>query len=185
MPQSVSNIYGTVWTALLVALIAVGALTTVPFGPVPFTLQGLFIALAALVLGPARGAAAVILYIVIGIVGLPVFSGGSSGVAVFMGPTAGYLVGYVLLAAILGFGGTGWRGLEGGVPPLWRTVCLAVLAELVLFVCGALWLMRLLDIPMEKAFVVGVLPFLPPDALKIAAAIAAWRFLLRQRLLPR
>ncbi len=185
MSQSVLNIYGTVWTALLVALIAVGALTTVPFGPVPFTLQGLFIALAALALGPARGALAMVLYIALGIAGLPVFSGGSSGVAVFMGPTAGYLVGYVPFAAILGFGGTGWKGAAGGAPPLWRTVCLAVLAEVALFVCGALWLMRLLDISAAKAFMVGVLPFLPPDALKVAAAIAAWRFLLRQRLLPR
>lgn len=177
--NTLSHVVGIVWVALLVALICVGGMVTVPFGPVPFTLQGLFIALAALVLGPSRGAIAVALYIVLGAAGLPVFAGGSSGIGILLGPTGGYFVGYLLLALILGAGG----GAEPG--PLWRTIILALVAEALLFTCGVIWLMRVLDFDLAKGIAVGMLPFLLPDAIKLAAAIAAWRFLARLRLLPR
>lgn len=178
MANPVANVFGIVWIALTVALIAVGGMTTVPFGPVPFTLQGLFIGLAALVLGPARGALAMALYILLGVVGLPIFSGGSSGLGALLGPTGGYLVGYVFFSLSLGAGG----GPQPG--PLWRTIVLGLLALVLLYACGVLWLMRVLDLPLAKGLTAGMLPFLPADAVKMAASIVAWRFLARLRLVP-
>src|SRR5512133_1411896 len=89
-----------VWTALLAACIAAGAWLQLPIGPVPVTLQPLFIVLAGFLLGPARGAAAVALYVLAGVLGMPVFAGGKAGLGVLLGPTGGYLVGFILAAAV-------------------------------------------------------------------------------------
>ncbi|MGB8933246.1 MAG: biotin transporter BioY, partial [Anaeromyxobacteraceae bacterium] len=80
-----------VWTALLAACIAVGGWLQLPIGPVPITLQPLFILIAGYLLGPARGAAAVALYVLAGVLGMPVFAGGKAGLGVLLGPTGGYL----------------------------------------------------------------------------------------------
>lgn len=186
-----AGLHRLVWTALMAALIAVGAMVMLPVGPVPVTLQTLFVALAGLVLGPARGGGAMLLYVLAGVMGLPVFSGGKAGFAHLLGPTGGYLFGFACMACIAGFGGLrGLRGREAGDTPL-RPVhvalalccCLAGLA--VAYLAGAARLMQVLGIDAGYAMTVGVLPFLPGDVVKIVLAVAAWRFLAVRRLLPR
>ncbi len=90
--------------AVFAALMAVFALIPpiFTFGAVPFSLAMLIVLLAPLVLGAVRGAAAMALYVLVGLAGLPVFSGGSAGPAILIGPTGGYLVGYVISALITG-----------------------------------------------------------------------------------
>lgn len=105
MQQSpLTELHKQVWTALLAALIAVGALIQLPIGPVPVTLQTFFIVLAGYILGPVSGAAAMLLYILAGAIGLPIFAGGKAGFAVLFGPTGGYLLGFVGTAYLAGFG---------------------------------------------------------------------------------
>lgn len=186
-----AGLHRLVWTALMAALIAVGAMVMLPVGPVPVTLQTLFVALAGLVLGPVRGGGAMLLYVLAGVMGLPVFSGGKAGFAHLLGPTGGYLFGFACMACIAGFGGLrGLRGREAGDTPLRPShvalalcCCLAGLA--VAYLAGAVRLMQVLDIDAAYAMTVGVLPFLPGDVVKIVLAVAAWRFLAVRRLLPR
>lgn len=182
MPESpLADIHRLVWTSLMAALIAVGAMTVIPVGPVPVTLQTLFVLLAGFALGPRSGTYAMLLYIAAGALGLPVFAGGKSGIAVLFGPTGGYLAGFVVMAWCAGMGG---RRREGGrmtvvVAASWALAGLAAAYGL-----GALRLMSVLDIGMGRAVAVGVLPFMPGDLLKIVAAVAAWRYLRDRRLLP-
>jgi biotin transport system substrate-specific component len=127
-------------TALFAALIAAGGFIAVPVGPVPLVLQNLMVLLAGMILGPLMGGAAVGLYLVAGILGLPVFAGGSAGIARFAGPTGGFLVGYLFMAlsagAILGRPGAG----RGKAPPLPRCIAAAAAGILVVYIPGILWL---------------------------------------------
>ena len=91
-----------VFTALFAAFTAAGAFIAIPIGPVPIVLQNLFAVLAGLILGSLMGSASVALYLLAGILGLPVFAGGTGGIARFAGPTGGYLPGYLLAALTAG-----------------------------------------------------------------------------------
>lgn len=170
-----------VWKAVLVvagsALIALAAQISVPlpFSPVPVTGQTFAVLLVAASLG-RLGIASVVLYIVEGAIGLPVFAGGAFGVARLIGPTAGYLAGFVLAALILA-----WcvdRGFDRRV----GTALLAMLAaEVAIYACGVIWLARFpLGVPVLQA---GLYPFIPGDLLKLVAAglalPAAWRIIRR------
>jgi len=169
------------WQALLVvagsALMGLGAQIVVPlpFSPVPVTGQTFAVLLVAASLG-RLGIASVLLYIVEGAVGLPVFAGGAFGVARLVGPTGGYLAGFVLAALVLA-----WcvdRGFDRRI----GTALLAMLAaEVAIYACGVLWLARFpLGVPLLDA---GLYPFIPGDLLKLVAAglalPAAWRIVRR------
>jgi biotin transport system substrate-specific component len=180
-----AGLHRLVWTALMAALIAVGAMVMLPVGPVPVTLQTLFVALAGLVLGPARGAGAMLLYVLAGVMGLPVFSGGKAGFAHLLGPTGGYLFGFACMACIAGFGGLHGRDARPGLPHVVLALCCCLAGLAVAYLAGAARLMQVLDIDVARAVAVGVLPFLPGDVVKVVLAVAAWRFLAARRLLPR
>ncbi len=148
--------------SLVIALCAQVAIP-LPFTPVPVTLQTFAVLVAAGLLGSARGTAAVLAYIGEGFAGLPVFSGGRAGVAHLLGPTGGYLVGFVIAAFVVGF------LLEHGAARSWRATFAALVAGTVLvYVPGALWLGAFAG--MGKAVALGVAPFLIGDALKIIVA---------------
>ena len=93
----------TAYAALLAALTAVGAYIAIPIGPVPIVLQNLFVYLMGLLLGLRWGLAGIGVYLLAGAVGLPVFSGGRGGLGHLIGPTGGYLVGFVPAVAVVGF----------------------------------------------------------------------------------
>lgn len=171
-----ASLHRLVWTALMAALTAVGAYVSIPLGPVPISLQTMFVAMSGFILGPAYGAAAMGLYVAAGLVGLPVFAGGKSGFAALMGPTGGYLAGFIACAAI-----TGLAGRNAKWP---RLALFGLLGMAALYALGILRLKFFLDADWGKTLAVGMIPFLPGTALKLALAVAAQRFLQRKKLLP-
>jgi biotin transport system substrate-specific component len=154
-----------VLAGMFAALLAVGALVSIPIGPVPFTLQVFVVLLAAMVLGPRLAILAVAGYLVLGLVA-PVFSGGASGVAVLVGPTAGYLWGFLPAVLVTGALARRARSLPG--------VFVAGAAGLVpVYALGVLWLWASLDTASVHVVLVGgVLQFLPLDLMKAALAAA-------------
>ncbi len=100
--SGVPNLVPLVWSTLFAALIAAGALLAVPLGGIPFVLSNFFVLLAGLVLGPFWGGLSVLLYLLIGGLGLPVFSGGTGGLTILFGPHAGFLFGFLLAAVLTG-----------------------------------------------------------------------------------
>jgi biotin transport system substrate-specific component len=144
---------------------------SLPFTPVPITGQTFAILLVGASLGSRRGAASLALYILLGSLGLPFFAGGASGLSALLGPTGGYLVGFVVAAFLVGLMAA--RGLDRNVPG----ALLAFLAgEIVIYLFGVAWLSVYLGI--WPAIVAGFLPFLVGDAIKLVAAglalPAAW-----------
>ncbi len=154
----------TVYSSLMAALIAVGAFIAVPIGPVPIVLQNMFVMLAGLLLGTSWGLASVALYLLAGICGLPVFSGGGAGLAHIFGPTGGYLLGY--LPAVLTIGLVS----EKATSMLPKLIALLVGAAFV-YLFGVTWLKIATGMSFQKALTVGMLPFLVGDAIKIVAAL--------------
>ena len=142
------------------------------FTPVPLTGQTFAVLLVGAAMGSRRGAASLLVYLFLGIVGLPFFAGGASGFTYLIGPTGGYLVGFICAAYIVG------RLAENGLERRFRSAWVAFLAgEAVIYLCGVSWLGAYLG--MQKALVAGLLPFLIGDLIKLVAAAlalpAAWR----------
>jgi biotin transport system substrate-specific component len=167
--QSVALV--AVFTALLVAAAVVPGIPVGGLG-VPITLQTLAVMLTGLVLGPVRGGLAVLLYLLLGFVGLPVFSRGQSGLQVLSGPTAGYLVSFVVAALVVGLAA---RVVLRRTRSLWVALLLAasfVTTVAVVHVLGVLGLMVNLRLPLSAA-VSADLPFLPGDLVKDVVAVVA------------
>ena len=161
----------TVLTAVFTALIAAGAYAAVPVGPVPIVLTTLFVVLSGLLGGFRIGVSSVSAYLLLGILGLPVFAGGAGGFAVITGPTGGYLVGYLLATASAGLiFRPGKKNSRIGIILL--TTLAAVVAGAVIYVPGLFWLKLYLGLEWGKTLKVGILPFIPGDLLKTAAAVA-------------
>ena len=179
-PQSLLSIHRLVWIALMAALTAVGAMISIPLplSPVPISLQTMFVLLAGLILGPKGGACAMLLYITAGCLGLPVFTGGKAGLAAFLGPTGGFIVGFVPAAIVCGFA----RSTPVKSYPVILIYC--AVATAITLACGTAQLAFLLKISLGKALAVGVVPFLPGAAVKCLGAAFIYRFLAVRRLIP-
>lgn len=148
-------------TALFAAILCVICPVSIPItGLVPITFSLLVIYLAGGLLGTGCGALAVLVYLVLGAAGLPVFSKFSGGIAALIGPTGGYLIGYLPCVAIVGF--------SRRHPRLFPVFCTAGLAVCYLF--GTVWLSISTGTPFGAALKTAVLPFLPFDAIKIVMA---------------
>jgi biotin transport system substrate-specific component len=142
-------------------------------------MQPFFIFLAGYLLGPRHAVLAMGLYLLAGVVGLPVFAGGKSGLGYLLGPTGGYLFGFLGTALLCGLA----RTREGGLP--WARGITAGLAGVGLaYATGAVWLKFVLSLTWAKAAAVGVLPFIPWDVLKVVVALACARHMVRLRLTP-
>jgi len=166
-----TRIRRTVMTAVFTALIAAGAYVAVPVGPVPIVLTTMFVILSGLLGGVRIGLSSVLAYILLGAMGLPVFAGGAGGFAVLAGPTGGYLLGYVLAAAAAGLI---FRPREDSS----KAVCIllagagALTAAILIYLPGVPWLKWNLNMDWPKALQAGMIPFIPGDLLKTAAAVA-------------
>ncbi len=157
----------TVYAALFAALIAAGALIAVPIGPVPIVLQNLFVLLAGLILGPRWGLYSVALYLLMGGFGFPVFAGGTGGIGRLFGPTGGYLFGYlpaVFLTALVSQQRNKTRAGDAAA---------MVIGAAMVYGCGVPWLKFATGMAWDKAFMAGMVPFIPGDLVKIAAAVFA------------
>jgi biotin transport system substrate-specific component len=160
-----NDLRSMVLASLFAALTAVGALIALPLGPVPIVLQNFFVMLMALLLGPRWGLAGMGAYLLAGALGLPVFAGGTSGLARFAGPTGGYLVGYLPCVALIG-----WISSRGRGHRLVDALAM-VCGTAALYSCGVAWLKLVTGMAWRKAVAVGVIPFLPGDIAKIIAAV--------------
>lgn len=166
-----------VFTAIMAAVICVFAPFSIPLGAVPLSLATFAVYLAASLLGKAKSCAAVAVYILIGLVGVPVFSGFMGGFAVLSGVTGGYIIGYLPCAFLTAlfterFGGRLWAMATG-----------MALGTITLYTVGTAWFMVFTGSELIAALAACVLPFLIGDIIKIAAACAL-ALPLRKKLLP-
>ena len=153
-----------VFASLLAALMAAGAYLSIPIGPVPIVLQNMFVLLAGLLLGSRWGLAGVAVYLLTGACGLPVFAGGLGGIGRIVGPTGGYLIGYLPAVFI-----TGYISEKAGKRTGYDILAM-ICGTIVLYACGVTWLKILTGMTWSKTLAAGMYPFLPGDAFKIAAA---------------
>lgn len=165
-------------------LLAVCSRVAIPlwFTPVPLTVQPFAVLLLGLVLSPRLAFATLAAYLAEGALGLPVFAPtpANGGFAHLLGPTGGYLVAYPIAAVLIAY--LCRRGHAG----FFTALTSAALGDVVILAFGALWLAALTHAPARSVLSLGVLPFLPGDALKVAAAagVAAGFHRLRQRRNP-
>ena len=157
--------------ALFTTLTAIGAYVALPlpFTPVPFTLQLLFTLLSGLVLGSKAGALSQIIYVCLGVLGVPVFAGGNAGPGVLVGPTGGYLVGFVVAAYVTGYLNAGLK--QRGWLPVWKGIVVGGVGLGIIHGLGAWWLAFTLQIDLRKALALGCLPYIIPDVMKCAGAL--------------
>ncbi|MEX2629148.1 MAG: biotin transporter BioY [Tistlia sp.] len=158
------------------ALLTISAKIQVPFWPVPMTLQTGVVLLLGAALGWRLAAATVLLYLAQGALGLPVFAAGG-GAAYLLGPTGGYLAGFLVAAVAVG-----WLVERGWSRSLASSALAMLLGDLLIFACGLAWLSALVGF--EAAVAAGLLPFLAGEAVKVALAAAllpaAWKLLKRR-----
>lgn len=150
-----------IFAALIAALTLIGQIQA---GSVPITLQTLGVLLAGAILGPKKGPLAVLLYLLIGAIGVPVFSGGAAGLAPFVGPTGGFLFGFILAAWLVGF-------LTARIMPrypFWPALGITLLGGISVYLIGAPWLVLVLGKP---AALGSLLIFVPGDLIKVLLTV--------------
>lgn len=153
------------------ALTAAGALIRIPLAPVPITLQNLFVILSGIVLGPKAGALSQVIYIIVGLMGLPVFSGGG-GISYIMKPSFGYLAGFVCASAIAGC------VMKKRQVTMANVLAASVSGMLAIYAVGTPYLALYLAAVVHKSDAIGIaiktglLAFIPGDLLK--CAVLAW-----------
>ena len=159
-----NKIYSMTMTAVMAAVICVLSPLVIPIGPVPITLANLAMYLSVYLLGGKRGTASCLVYVLIGMAGVPVFAGFTGGAAKLFGPTGGYIVGYLLMVMIAGavIDRTKSRWMHGLGMVLGTAVCYAL---------GTLWYCISMDSTVAAALALCVIPFIPGDLVKIAAAM--------------
>lgn len=161
-------------TSLATAILALSANISVPAYPVSFTLQSLAVLLVGAFWGRRLGALAVLQYLLVGAIGLPVFANGSGGIIALLSPSAGYLYGCVASAYLAGL------AAEKGYDRKWLSGLLAfALAHQIIFVFGVSYLMVYFQTSLMAAIQIGYLPFVGLDVLKFAFAtmlmVMLWR----------
>jgi len=153
------------------ALMILGSRISVPLpgNPVPFTLQTLAVLLVGGALGLRRGVLSTVLFIALGVVGVPVFAESRHGFDVILGTTGGYLVGFIVAAALVGrLAELGWDRHIGG------SVGMNLIGTVVIYLVGVPWLAVVLGVSLGKAVELGLVPFLVGDAIKLLFAAGAF-----------
>ena len=171
-------IYDLVLISVSAALITICSWISIPLGPVPFTLQTLGILAVMLTIGGRRGTIAILVYLALGAVGVPVFAGFKGGIMSFIGPTGGFLIGFVLAALVF------WllekiilKKLMTTPVKTWIFGMLGfIVFEIVMYIVGVIWLMTVYAAqtgPVGLVTVMGwcVFPFIIPDVVKMAVAV--------------
>lgn len=164
-----NNIYDLVLIAVFAALIAICAWITVP-SVIPFTLQtfGIFVCLG--ILSGRRGTLSVLIYILLGLVGVPVFSGFKGGLSVLAGPTGGYIIGFIFSALIY------WLITFKAEDKLYLKAIGFIAGLIICYAFGTVWFVEVYSRKVETvgytaALSMCVVPFIIPDAIKIAVAL--------------
>lgn len=161
------------------ALTAIAAQIQIPLWPVPITGQTLAVLLVGSALGALRGALSMILYVVLGIIGLPVFSEAGSGFGVVAGPSGGYIIGFVFAAAF-----TGWIAQRSWDHKILRGILSFFGGTVVTFAIGLPWLAASLGLTFQQTLEVGLYPFIIGGVIKtlVAASVlaVAWKHVERE-----
>lgn len=191
--SAASRTRSVAFVGLTVAIMAVSAWVTVPLGPVPFTLQMFAITFAIVMLSPKECMAAIVLYLALGALGAPVFSGMSGGIAKLMGPTGGFLWGYIfgvgaavgllhllrrrmgLAAGAVKDAAQSPRSLASFLKNAGAEIVAGLVFTAIAYFCGWLQLMAVMGLSPEAAFLTGIAPFVVVDVLKVLAAVACAR----------
>ena len=159
------SIKGIVYAALFGALTAAGAFIVIPMPLVPITAQTFFLNVAAILLGGPLGAASQFIYVMLGVVGIPVFSGGKAGIGILFGPSGGYLLGFIIAAFVIGK----IAGAKKGAGIFWHIFAMLV-GMGIIYCLGVMQLALVARMSFQKALVIGALPFIPGDIIKILLA---------------
>lgn len=155
--------------ALLVALIAVGAFISIPLGPVPFTLQNFFVFMTGLLLTPWQAFLTVLVYVLLGLIGLPIFAGFTGGFQSVFSPTFGFLISFVIGAFMI-------SKLTRRETSSVKIMIVLVLAEVLFYAIGLPYfhiiMKNVMGNPMDlsKIMSLAMIPFLIPDMIKAAVA---------------
>lgn len=159
-----------VFASLFAALTAAGAYIQIPipFSPVPVTLQVFFVLLAGSMLKSKWGSLSMVVYTLLGVAGLPVFAGGSSGIGVLLGPTGGYIFGFILAAYLTGK--LSEKAESTGKSRLVVNALNMSAGVLVIYALGVSQLMLVAEIGLGTALTLGAIPFLPGEIVKTAVA---------------
>lgn len=147
--------------ALFAALTAIFTQLVIPIQPVPITLGTMAVMMAGAVLGKHYGPLSIIIYVLLGAAGLPVFAMARGGVSVIAGPGGGFILGYIVMAFAVGLCTEKWGHSMKALIPAMAIGCLVV------YICGVAWFMALTGSGLWAAIVMCMLPFLPGDAVKI------------------
>jgi biotin transport system substrate-specific component len=157
--------------AVMVALLVIGAYISIPLHPVPITFQDAFVVLTPLLFG-STAYVAVLAYLLLGLVGLPVFAGGASGMVALSGPTGGFFAGFLLASVVVGALAEHWHWGSW-----WRDLALAEGSLILIYVPGVLWLWHVLLLQGSTAVaaLIGLAPILAFDIAKMAVVAALAR----------
>ena len=161
--RSINAAIGVIFFIIATAL---GAYVRIPINgsPVPITLQTFFVILSGALMGGRLGLYSQLGYLLLGAAGLPIFQGLSCGMAVLLGPTGGYIVGFIFAAY---FVGSILERRPFGIIPI---ILSFILGSLIIYAFGIAWLILLYRVSVSSAVSIGVLPFVPGDIIKILAA---------------
>ncbi|OAA90206.1 biotin transporter BioY [Clostridium ljungdahlii] len=156
-----------IYAALLAAIISILGyiIVPLPFSPIPITGQSLAVMIAGCILTPVQAGLSMLIFLFLGCIGIPVFSGGRAGIGILVGKSGGYFIGYLIGAVVISIL---TRKNKSVVNML--LACLLGGIGVVHFL-GAEWLGFITNIGMKKAFIIGSLPFLPGDLLKAIVGI--------------
>jgi biotin transport system substrate-specific component len=152
--------------AFMTAILCILAPFSLPLSTVPISLGTFAVYLCAVILGPQKGVISVLLYIMLGLVGLPVFAEGMAGFGVLAGPTGGYLIGYIVIAFFTGFFAKRW----GKRPVI--VILGMMLGTIGCYLIGTVWLGLQLKLGVWEALMAGVIPFIPGDIMKMISCTA-------------
>lgn len=159
-----SNVREIILAGMFAAIIGVLSQFTIPLGLVPLTLQTFAIGLTVTLLGSRTGTFAVLGYLLLGIIGIPVFAGGSAGFSALVGPTGGFLVGFIFNALV-----TGLIIEKTKFNYLWAIIA-NIIGAMVTLIFGTIWLKISGGLPWSSAFMAGCIPFVLPGVIKAVAA---------------
>lgn len=162
--ENKSKIYLLTCCALMAALMCIFGPMSVPIGPIPVSLTNLILYFALYLIGTKGTLISYIVYLLLGIIGLPVFSGYQGGPAKIAGPTGGYLVGFILLVLISGII---MKRSKLNIP---ITIVGMIVGTLVAYAFGTVWFVVLMKVTYSYALSVCVFPFIPFDLAKIVIA---------------
>lgn len=158
--------------SLFAAIICILSIITIPLQPVPITLQVFAILITGSILGKKLAPLSVIVYIILGSAGLPVFAGGEAGFGILMGPKGGYLIGFAAAAFIIGFiVDLKYNQLNTKREKIILLSCAMLAGIAAIYAFGVIQLSAVLNLSLKKAIMAGMLPFIPFDIAKAAAAV--------------